>query len=460
LHKDVLDEIVLVKDGKKYRRVPEVLDCWFESGAMTFAQFHYPFENKELFEKSFPSQFVAEYIGQVRAWFYYMLVLSAILFEDLPFENVVTTGTILAEDGTKMSKSKNNFSDPMELIGRYGVDALRLYLMGSPVMNADNINFSDKGVEESYKKVILILYNTLRFYDMYKGKEKIKKIDSKNLTDKWIISRLNNFGKVVEESLNNYNTVKACSEIREFVEDLSTWYVRINRERFSEDKNARMTLGYVLNEFSKIVAPIIPFVSEKIYQSLNGNKKSVHLEDYPSFKKEKIDESVLEEMKIVREIVSMGLRVRDKEQIGLKWPLGYGKIKVKNKKNFAKYKELVMQELNVKKVDFIEEERVEVEIDTRITKELESEGYAREISRIVQAFRKDLGLQKKDKINLLMECDEELKDILSREKDFISERTNAKKFDIVTTSKERFKNSIDFSVKGKKGVIGIQLLKK
>jgi isoleucyl-tRNA synthetase len=148
LHKDFLDDLVLVKGGKEYKRIPEVLDCWFESGAMTFAQFHYPFENKEFFEKNFPAQFVAEYVGQIRAWFYYMLVLSAILFDDIPFEHIVTTGTILAEDGEKMSKSKGNFTDPMILIEKYGVDAIRFYLMANPVMNADDINFSDKAVDE------------------------------------------------------------------------------------------------------------------------------------------------------------------------------------------------------------------------------------------------------------------------------------------------------------------------
>ena len=320
LHKDYLDHIILKKNGKEFTRVPEVLDCWFESGAMPFAQFNYPFENKKQFEDSFPSQFIAEYIAQIRTWFYYMSVLSTILFDKIAFENVVTTGTILAEDGEKMSKSKNNFPDPMVLIDKYGVDALRFYLISNPVMNAEDFNFSEGGVSEVYRKTILILYNTLKFYEIEREDGSAKKPKTKELTDKWVLSRLNEFGVNLGGHLENYNTIKACEEIKKFVEDLSTWYVRVNRDRFGGDKTARQTLKYVLNEFAKAIAPILPFVSEKIYQSLNGEKKSVHLEDYPKFSEKEIDKKILLKMSIAREIVSIGLRERDKVGIGLKWP--------------------------------------------------------------------------------------------------------------------------------------------
>ena len=452
LHKDFLDEIILEKDGKEYRRIPEVLDCWFESGAMTFAQFHYPFENKEFFEENFPAQFVAEYIGQVRAWFYYMIVLSAILFDDAPFENVVTTGTVLAEDGQKMSKSKNNFTDPMVLIKRYGVDAIRFYLMSNPIMNAENLNFSEKNVDETYKKIISILYNTLTFYSVYSGKE--KEVSSKNILDKWILQRMSQTNKEVTGFLKNYNTIKSCVAIREFIEDLSTWHIRCSRDRFnSEDAEAISTLKIVLDELSKITAPIMPFVSEKIYQTINGEKNSVHLEDWPK-NKTKVDEELISEMKTSREIVSLGLAERDKAQIGLKWPLGKAVV-FTDKKIGKEFLEIILNQLNVKKIEIKKQKEMKVELDTKITPELESEGYAREISRQVQASRKGLGLNKNEEVDTFILCENDLKKILENWKEFISERTNSKKVEFVTTNKERFKNINEFKIKDKRGGIAI-----
>jgi isoleucyl-tRNA synthetase len=462
LHKDYLDKVILEKDGKEFKRIPEVIDCWFESGAMTFAQFHYPFENKKFFEENFPAQFVAEYIGQIRAWFYYMIVLSAILFDDIPFENIVTTGTILAEDGQKMSKSKGNFTDPMILIKKYGTDALRYYLMGSSVMNAENVNFADKGVEEIYKQVVLILYNVNNFYEMNKKKEK-NKTESSDITDKWILSRLNEFGKNVEDYIENYNTIKACSEIKDFVSDLSTWYVKINRDRFEEDETARSVFRYVLETFSKVIAPIMPFIAEKIYQTLNGEKNSVHLEEYPSFDKKNINKNILDEMKIVREAISIGLRERDKIQIGLKWPLSTAEITFSKK--FGKdMEEIIKQQLNVKKIEYkkaINENQIEVKLDTKITPELEEEGYAREMSRQIQAYRKDLGLKKENKIELFIVADKELKKYLESQKKFILDRTNSKEMKIyenVTTDEERFKKNIEFKIKDKRGKIAVKII--
>lgn len=458
LHKDYLDKVILKKDGKEFKRIPEVLDCWFESGAMTFAQFHYPFENKEFFEENFPSQFVAEYIAQIRAWFYYMLVLSAILFDKMPFENVVTTGTILAKDGTKMSKSKNNFTDPMILIDKYGVDALRFYLMSSPVMSADNLNFLDKSVEESYNKVISLMYNTLRFYEIYKSKNKIAKPSTKDLTDQWILSRLVQSGKNIEKYLEEYNTIKACNELKGLVDDVSTGYIRLNRDRFDNDKKAQETLGYVLENLSKIAAPIIPFVSEKIYLSLNGNKNSVHLEEYPKFN-EKENEELLNKMNETREIISKGLYERDKAQIGLKWPLANATIYIKDGKKYEEFEELIKSQLNVKNIKFKspeEKTEIKIELDTKLTPELESEGYSREVSRFVQSLRKEIGLSKKDVIELHIQTDGDFKKILEKQKDFIKERTNSKKVEIVTTfQKENFKKKANLEIKDKRGIVGI-----
>lgn len=457
LHKDYLDQVILEKDGKEFKRVPEVLDCWFESGSMPFAQFHYPFENKKFFEENFPSQFIAEYIGQVRAWFYYMIVLSTILFDEIPSENIVTTGTILAEDGQKMSKSKGNFTDPMILIEKYGVDALRFYLMNAPVMNADNFNFSDKGVDEIYKQVLLILYNVNNFYQENKNKEKNKEASS-DITDIWILSRLKQLGIKTDEYLQDYNTIKACAEIRNFISDLSTWYVKLNRERFEEDETARGVLRYILENLSKIIAPIIPFTAEMVYKSLNEGKDSVHLQNYPKFKEKDVNEEVLQKMGITRDIVSIGLRERDKVQIGLKWPLA--KAVISSKENLNKeLVELIKNQLNVKEVEIKESNEFKVELDTKQDYELESEGYMREMSRLVQAFRKDLGFNKKEKISLFICCDEELKNMLKKWEKIFKERTNSTEISFilgnVTTPEERFKKNIEFKIKDKRGHVGI-----
>ncbi len=461
LHKDFLDKIYLEIDGEKYKRIPEVMDCWFESGSMPFAQFHYPFENKKFFEENFPSQFVVEYIGQTRAWFYYMIALSAILFDKIPFENVLTTGTILAEDGEKMSKSKNNFPDPNDIIKKYGVDALRFYLLQSSVMNADNFNFSEKGVEEIYKKVILLLYNVNNFYLEYKTKEKIGN-EKLEIIDKWILSRLEETGLNVTENMNAYNTIKSCEELRKFIDDLSTWYVRVNRDRFNEDETVRKVLRKVLEDLSKLIAPIIPFVAEKIYQTIYSKKDSVHLQDWNKFDKSKVDKKLIQSMKDVREIISLGLKERDRERIGLKWPLAEAKITInfKIKKEFEK---LILDQLNIKKINFEEikekdSKEIKVKLDTKITPELEAEGYAREISRQIQSFRKKLGLEKKDEIELFILTDENFKKILETQTKFIEERTNSKELKFlenVTTEKERFKNINDFKIKDKRGMIGI-----
>lgn len=421
LHKDFLDDLILEKDGEKFRRIPEVLDCWFESGSMTFAQFHYPFENKEFFEKNFPAQFVAEYIGQVRAWFYYMLVLSTILFEDIPFENVVTTGTILAEDGQKMSKSKNNFIDPMLLVDKYGADALRFYLMSCPVMNADNLNFSDKSVEEIYKRLMILLYNVNNFYGLHKDILETKS-KSENLMDKWILSRVNELNKSVEEFLKEYNTIKAGKEILKFVEDLSTWYVRRSRDRFNEkDNDAKTTLKYVLENLSKIIAPLTPFIAEKINLNLD-NKNSVHLENWSKFDDKLIDKKVTEDMEIVREIVSLALKERDKSKISLKQPLG--KLTIKGYELKDEYLEIIKEEINVKEIDLKKSEDKEIILDAEITPELKAEGIARVISRKIQSIRKSLGLVQDDEIKTNIVTDN-LESYLENWKNFIAQRTNS-----------------------------------
>jgi isoleucyl-tRNA synthetase len=444
LHKDFLDKIKLkCKCGKEMARIPEVLDCWFESGSMPFAQFHYPFENKKMFENNFPSQFVSEYIAQTRTWYYYMLTISAILFNEIPFENVLTTGTILAEDGTKMSKSKRNFPDPWKLFEKYGVDSIRFYLLSSVLMNADNLNFSEKEVDEVYKKVLLLMYNSNRFYEAYKTNE-IKQIKPKEIIDKWIISRLNETIKEVTTKMKEYNTIKSCIAIRNFVDDLSTWYIRRTRDRFNQnDQEAVQTLKFVLNELSKISAPIMPFIAEKIYQTTNNEKESVHLQEWPKFEEKKIDKKITENMKKTREIVSLALKERDLAQISLKQPLT--KLTITGTKIPKEYLNLILEETNVKKIELKKGKELQVKLDTKLTPELEQEGFAREISRRIQAARKKAGLNKGDKISLAIESEISL----DKQKEFIKERTDSEKITINNTD-GKYDNTEEFEVKGKK----------
>jgi isoleucyl-tRNA synthetase len=433
LHKDFVDQIKIKdENGEEMTRIPDVFDCWFESGSMPFAQFHYPFENKEFFEKNFPAQFVAEYIAQIRAWFYYMNVLSAILFDDIPFENVVTTGTILAEDGQKMSKSKNNFTDPMILIEKFGSDALRFYLMSNPVMNAENMNFLDKAVEEVYKKVLMLLNNVSNFNLLYSN-IKSSKAESKNTLDQWLISRTERFAKNVKEALERYNTIESSEEIKKYIDDLSTWYVRRTRERFNEnDQDAKATLQYALDKTAKVIAPLMPFAAEMIYKEL-GNKESVHLQDWPEINHSKINEKLEENMKATREIVSIALRERDIAKLPLKQPLT--KAIIIGYEVPEEYEEIILEELNVKKLEFKKGEK-KIELDKTITLELEAEGFARELTRAIQAARKKANLIKENQIELEILFEKNQKELVENFITNEKKRIGASKIHFEPTSKK------------------------
>ncbi len=399
LHKDVVDKITLVDEsGEEMTRIPDVFDCWFESGSMPFAQFHYPFENKKLFEKNYPADFIAEGLDQTRGWFYSLIVLGTSLFDKIPFNNVLVNGLILAEDGKKMSKKLQNYPDPKILMEKYGVDTLRFYLVGSNVMNADNFNFSEKGVEEIYKKVIVLLHNVSNFYSIYKDIKLKERLDSKNILDKWIISRTNELIKEVQQDYEDYDTISACNKIRVFIEDLSTWYVRRSRDRFNErNSDAKTTLKFVLENTAKVIAPIMPFSAEMIFKML-GNTKSVHLENWPEFSEKKIDKEAEKEMTLTREIVSLALKERDIAQIALKQPLS--EIKINSPELKKEYLTIISEETNVKKATLVKSEDISVELNTKLSPELEDEGLARELIRIIQSMRKKNNLVKEDKITL------------------------------------------------------------
>ncbi|MCK5061568.1 isoleucine--tRNA ligase [Candidatus Parcubacteria bacterium] len=423
LHKDTVDKIKFPceKCDKKMRRIPDVLDCWFESGSMPYAQMHYPFENKNKFENNFPAQFIAEGADQTRCWFYYLHVLATGVRDVRAFQNVIVNGIVLAEDGKKMSKKLQNYPDPMDIFDKYGSDALRYYLLTSPVMLADNLNFSEKGVEESLRKVNMILLNVARFYSMFVGDLKIKdekiKIESEHILDKWILARLNQLINEATDKMDNYDLPRASRPIIEFIDDLSTWYIRRSRDRFKgEDENDKKaainTTGFVLMQLSKVMAPFMPFIAEKLWQEVGGKNfkdknKSVHLEKWPKAKKLSMEEKdILRHMDICRKIVELGLAKRDEAGIKVRQPLS--KLRITNYELRNEYMDLVKDELNVKIVETQSlasssgENNIKVDLDTKLTFELKQEGIAREIIRHVNSMRKKQGFTIKDRINIYL----------------------------------------------------------
>ena len=460
LHRPEIDKPKFkCKCGGAMNRVPEILDCWFESGSMPYAQGHYPFERKKDFKKIFPADFITEYTGQLRGWFYYLHVLSNSLFNSESFKNVIVTGVLAGNDGRKMSKSYGNYPDPKETIEKYGGDAMRMYFLNSPVIIGGDMNIDEKGIKDSLRKNVMLLNNIYKFYEPYNKKGQVKKISSENVLDKWIVSRLNELIKTITENMEKYDIPSATKPITQFIEDLSVVYIRQNRERINnKDKDAIDTLKFVLENLSKVIAPFMPFISENIWQKLNHfnfkkSNQSVHLQSWPKYDEKQIDKKLIQDIESVREIISMALKEREINKIPLKQPLQ--KLEVKCINLPERYFQIILKETNVKKIGVKKSKEIAVKLNTKITPELEAEGYAREISRQVQAFRKKLGLEKKDKIELTIFTDDKFKDILDKFKESVAERTNSKRLSIVTTNKERFKNEINFKIKDKRGKIVI-----
>lgn len=423
LHRPYIDEVkLLCTCGGEMKRITEVVDCWLESGSMPFAANHYPFNLSAVFDpvkqKAFPAQFVAEYIAQTRTWFYYMLAVSTILFKETPFENVVTTGTILAEDGQKMSKSKGNYPDPWLLFDQYGVDALRLYLLSSPLMRAEDLNFSEKGVIDIGRRVVSRLLNVLSFYQMYAG-DKVSLGDKTNLLDRWILARLSETVKQTTEALEKYEIDRSVWPIDNFIDDLSTWYLRRSRDRFKEagpDRDeATATINFVLITTAKLLAPVAPFTAEMIYQALKteADPLSVHLTAWPDFSSLET-ETILTDMQKVRDLVSLGLEFRQSAKIKVRQPLAELLIKDNYLADKADYLELIKAELNVKAINFKAEIESAVWLDTEITSDLQAEGMARELIRQIQEKRKLVGLAPGEKINLVIGAEAGSRDFLRR----------------------------------------------
>lgn len=437
-HRPWIDEVKFTIDGEEYSRIDKVMDSWFEAGSMPFAQFHYPFENKEKFEANFPGDFIVEYIGQVRAWFYYMHAMSVALFGTNSFKNVITTGTLAGNDGRKMSKSYGNFTDPNELMDKFSADSLRFLLLSSPVLNGEDFSLQDKDVGDVARKLGMI-WNMYDFFTMYAevdgweftGELKDPLEELKNPLDLWIVSRVHQVVEDVEKNMDAYNLPDALSPILPFLDDASNWYVRRSRRRFwrsskgaegsedDTDKNdAYRTLHYVLVRLAYVLAPFTPFLAEELYHDLTGDKESIHLKDW--LPAGRVNQLVMDEMNQVREYVNEGLSLRAKAGLKVRQPLAG--VTVPSLGEFVNFEDILTEELNVKAV----KTGKAVAIDEKLTPELRREGLMREIIRYVQNARKEAGLNIDDRIVLSLSAeDKELRQAVSDNQDVIMAETLA-----------------------------------
>lgn len=430
-HRPWVDEIEFEIDGEKFKRIEKVLDCWFESGSMPFAQLHYPFENKEKFERNYPADFIVEYVGQVRAWFYYVHCVNTALAsvgafgeeaqakaEKNAFKNVITTGTLAGNDGRKMSKSLGNYTDPNVLMDQYSADALRFLLLSSPVLSGEDFALTDKDVSDVQRKLAMI-WNVYDFFVMY---AEVDGWDSetvgahwqgelKNPLDKWIIARLHELKRDVATGMEEYNIPKALEGVLPFVDDLSNWFVRRSRRRFwkSEDDDdkaeAYWTLWKVLSKLAQVLAPFTPFLAEELWQKMVGGddpEQSVHLADWTEAGE--IDEEILRQMRRVREVIAEGLKMRMQksdieQQVKVRQPLSELMYDGEQLPEWGE--EIVRDEVNVKHVTHGEA----MGLDKTLTDELKREGWTRELVRAVQSARKKAGLMVDDWIRLSVDAE-------------------------------------------------------
>ena len=417
-HRPWIDDVTFTIDGVEYTRIDKVMDCWFESGSMPFAQFHYPFENVEKFEANYPGDFIVEYVGQVRAWFYYVHAVNVGLFGDKAYKNVIVTGTLLAEDGRKLSKSLGNYTDPNELMDRYSADALRFLLMSSPVVGGEDFAVRDKELSDVARKLGMI-WNMYDFFTLYadvdgwewNGELTDPAENLENPLDQWIVARLHQLMQEVEKQMDRYDIAGALKPVLPFLDDASNWYVRRSRKRFwksesdTDKQQAYQTLHYVLVQLSLVMAPFTPFLAEELYQKLTG-RESVHLEDWPVAGH--VSDLVLERMAYVRDVINEGLSQRAAAGIKVRQPLQ--QLTIKGGPEFLdnmelEYTEILKDELNVKNVTFnTHDDEQTVAIDTTLTDELRQEGVMREIVRNVQNARKEAGLEVDDRITLGLEA--------------------------------------------------------
>ncbi len=406
-HRPYIDDVQLVaEDGTPLTRVPDVFDCWFESGSMPYAQQHYPFScDTEKFTKEyFPAQFIAEGLDQTRGWFYSLIVLGTALFGKSPYENVIVNGLVLAEDGKKMSKSLRNYPDPMDLADRVGVDAIRYYLLSSPIMRAEDLNFSEKEVLELQRKNIGRLHNVLAMYELYADGTDAS-ATSPHVLDRWIVARLN---QLISESVTGYESYeldRATRPIADFIDDLSVWYLRRSRERLKGDDAADKTLAlstlrHTLRTLALVIAPAMPFYAEYLWRAVRAehDAESVHLAAWPE--SGEVDGELLTTMVQVREYVTLALEARTKAGVKVRQPLAALSLDSEIAPEFAL---IIADEVNVKSVNVLVGQAEPVVLDVTITPQLKQEGDVREFMRGIQERRKAEGLAPHDRIELIVE---------------------------------------------------------
>jgi isoleucyl-tRNA synthetase len=461
-HRPWVDDITFSIDGVEYKRIDKVLDCWFESGSMPFAQFHYPFENVEKFEQNFPGDFVSEYVPQVRAWFYYLHAVGIGLFDSEAFKNVIVTGTLLGADGRKLSKSLNNYTDPNILMDQYSADSLRFLLLSSPALAGEDFVVTDKDIGDIARKLNMI-WNMYDFFTLYAdvdgwewdGKLEDPSTELTHPLDQWVISRMHQLTGEVDTHMQAYDIPNALKPVMEFIDDASNWYVRRSRKRFwksqndNDKKQAYQTLHYILVQLSLVLAPFTPFLAEELYQKLTGGE-SVHLLDWPETGH--INKLILQHMTQLRQVINVGLSLRAEQGIKVRQPLASVTLTKDSMGSFSpELLEILREELNVKQVIFDAHETLpatafeenvaehglplvsEVVLDTSVTAELQAEGDMRELVRFVQNARKEAKLEVNDRIGLSIQTeDKDLAAIVKNYQETIKEETLALSLSEVT----------------------------
>ena len=416
-HRPYIDEVEVVDtDGTPLSRVPDVFDCWFESGSMPYGQQHYPFENKNTFDPEkgvgYPAQFIAEGLDQTRGWFYSLIVIGTALFGRAPYENVIVNGLVLAEDGKKMSKKLQNYPDPVELVNHLGADAMRYYLLSSSIVRGEDLNFSEKNVAETQRKNIGRLHNVLLMYALYADDTSPARDDSPHVLDVWIRARTEVLVRDITAGFETYELDRATRPIADFIDDLSLWYVRRSRDRLKGDDevdkvHALGTLRHVLKQLALVMAPSMPFYAEYLYQEVREARdpESVHLCAWPMVETE-INTNLLDAMTELRNSASLILEARQRAGIKVRQPLGRATLKSTALKDADDLLAILADEVNVKKVDFGSGFDGHVLLDTTLTDELIAEGRVRELLRAVQEHRKKMGLAPADRVSLEVDTDD------------------------------------------------------